>query len=603
MFLNKYNYVLKNKISLSPFINNIPIFLKKYKLNIYFFIDFWNKYKFLSVNFYNVLINIFIRSFFNKFYIYLSFFKKNTIKYNSIYFNFFIKFNYVTSSFLYNFYNFNELLLFKQFNFLYKQNLNNSDKLHLKNNLFFFKMKKKNEFVKPSLITPYDNFFNLAGFSKKNHFKALKLRSTFFENINFSKKINSKLITYKNNFFFKDYSEKFKNFYIFSFNYKNVSTLSSKIVKNIFIKDKNKFIWVEIQDDLDLFLNDLFFKLNPIFFKNIKYYNYKLTFNHFYYKFKTFYHSFKIMVILFFKKFKKCYAVLKINLRDSNKNFLYNFSLNNHTTNVLKTLTFLNDFYHDNIYLNSNLIFKYYQNKIYKNNLHLPLLKILEDFDDSDLFTNKSDNNSVYYNNYYPVFYANTKTFSKFFSKFKFNININYLTYTHLYVLGFLENFFKKNFFLKITNNHFNKIKEIDFLYSIHDDYKNFQPKYMKNFLIVDFIEIVWYAFTLKDLNIISDWVCNFMEFTSFRVHKKFLTFFQNFINKYCKIFIEVLKIKGFFFDIRGKVGVTGNSKKRHFFFKFGKLNRSTKIKKMNFKQSVVRTPSGAMGLTFLINY
>jgi hypothetical protein len=66
---------------------------------------------------------------------------------------------------------------------------------------------------------------------------------------------------------------------------------------------------------------------------------------------------------------------------------------------------------------------------------------------------------------------------------------------------------------------------------------------------------------------------------------------------------MDILQIRGFFFDIRGKVGVTGNSKKRHFFFKMGELNKSTKIKKINFNQSVVRTPSGALGLTFLINY
>jgi len=93
------------------------------------------------------------------------------------------------------------------------------------------------------------------------------------------------------------------------------------------------------------------------------------------------------------------------------------------------------------------------------------------------------------------------------------------------------------------------------------------------------------------------------MELTSFKVHKRFLLFFQNFITKYSTIFIDVMKISGFFFDIRGKVGVTGNSKKRHFFFKIGKLNKSTKKNKINFKQTVVRTPSGALGLTFILNF
>ena len=93
------------------------------------------------------------------------------------------------------------------------------------------------------------------------------------------------------------------------------------------------------------------------------------------------------------------------------------------------------------------------------------------------------------------------------------------------------------------------------------------------------------------------------MESLTFKRHKKFISFFNNFINKYSTLFIDVLGIKGFFFDIRGKVGVTGSSKKRHLCFKFGSLNKSSKKNKINFNQSLVRTYSGVMGLTYIINF
>lgn len=93
------------------------------------------------------------------------------------------------------------------------------------------------------------------------------------------------------------------------------------------------------------------------------------------------------------------------------------------------------------------------------------------------------------------------------------------------------------------------------------------------------------------------------MESINFKHHKKFLSFFNNFINKYSGVFMEVLGIKGFFFDIRGKVGVTGSSKKRHFFFKFGSINRSVKKSRIAINQNLVRTYSGVMGLTYIINY
>ena len=79
--------------------------------------------------------------------------------------------------------------------------------------------------------------------------------------------------------------------------------------------------------------------------------------------------------------------------------------------------------------------------------------------------------------------------------------------------------------------------------------------------------------------------------------------FFSNFMYKYAYVFIEVLRIKGFFFDIRGKVGVTGNSKKRHTFIKIGKLSKSTKKIKIDFNQNLVRTPSGVLGLTYILSY
>lgn len=101
----------------------------------------------------------------------------------------------------------------------------------------------------------------------------------------------------------------------------------------------------------------------------------------------------------------------------------------------------------------------------------------------------------------------------------------------------------------------------------------------------------------------LSDWVSVFMESLNFKNHKKFVMFFNNLINKYSGLFIDVLGIKGFFFDIRGKVGVTGSSKKRHFYSKFGSIGRSKKNSKIDINQNLVRTYSGVMGLTYIINY
>lgn len=41
-------------------------------------------------------------------------------------------------------------------------------------------------------------------------------------------------------------------------------------------------------------------------------------------------------------------------------------------------------------------------------------------------------------------------------------------------------------------------------------------------------------------------------------------------------VLFKLNNVKGFSFDIRGKVGVTGNAKKRHIFFSVGKTSTTT---------------------------
>jgi hypothetical protein len=85
--------------------------------------------------------------------------------------------------------------------------------------------------------------------------------------------------------------------------------------------------------------------------------------------------------------------------------------------------------------------------------------------------------------------------------------------------------------------------------------------------------------------------------------HKKFLFFFKTFIRNLYPIFFNVFNIKGFFFDIRGKVGVAGNSKKRHYCFHYGLFGKSTTSIKMDIEKTIVRTNTGVLGMTMIITF
>ena len=71
----------------------------------------------------------------------------------------------------------------------------------------------------------------------------------------------------------------------------------------------------------------------------------------------------------------------------------------------------------------------------------------------------------------------------------------------------------------------------------------------------------------------------------------------------YADFFIFSNNVKGFFFDIRGKVGVAGNAKKRHLSFNVGKFSKTTKCSKIEYQQQIVRTFTGALGVTMIMYF
>ena len=93
------------------------------------------------------------------------------------------------------------------------------------------------------------------------------------------------------------------------------------------------------------------------------------------------------------------------------------------------------------------------------------------------------------------------------------------------------------------------------------------------------------------------------MERIQFSKHKKFLSVFKNIVSKFPKFLMKKNKVKGFFLDVRGKVGVTGDAKKRNFFVSVGKRSKTTKNSKYDYQQGIVRTDTGALGITMIMYY
>lgn len=85
--------------------------------------------------------------------------------------------------------------------------------------------------------------------------------------------------------------------------------------------------------------------------------------------------------------------------------------------------------------------------------------------------------------------------------------------------------------------------------------------------------------------------------------HKRFTRLIKILLQKYGDVFLEANNVLGFKFGIRGKLGVAGNSKKRHMDFSFGKSSFSRKSLRVDYQQGLVYTDTGVLGVTMVLAY
>jgi len=111
------------------------------------------------------------------------------------------------------------------------------------------------------------------------------------------------------------------------------------------------------------------------------------------------------------------------------------------------------------------------------------------------------------------------------------------------------------------------------------------------------------YSFFFKDLMFFNNWLKTNLERFPVKKHKKFLFYLKIILKLLFNNFKMIFKIKGFFLDIRGKVAVIGNAKKRHYSILLGNYSNSTKFLKIDVKKNIIRTSTGVLGLTLALTY
>ena len=253
-----------------------------------------------------------------------------------------------------------------------------------------------------------------------------------------------------------------------------------------------------------------------------------------------------------------------------------------------------------NFYLNSN----FFDEKVFESLFSSENYKDYI-FNNFELLNINFDTPVTYiYNNHYPLLLNNNLINILFFSKKNKLDYINFSKFYKFYVSNIFEIILKKPIFFKLDTNFFKKYSFFFQVDKIVSNIKNTSnTNFSKLFYVSEMVEIIWYSFEFKDLNILSNWLTKTLAQINIKNHKKFLNLFMSVIKNNADDYQNLLRIEGFFFKIKGKIALTGNAKKKQMKFRFGRLLTSNKKNKIISEKNISKTDYGVLGFTMILTY
>lgn len=400
--------------------------------------------------------------------------------------------------------------------------------------------------------------------------------------------INTNNVKTQKYFFFKYFLKRFffkklfkknfirkisSNFYVF----KNYNSLDYSVYyahdlinKNIYIP---AFFFIEIFFKLKDFPK-LVYILSFFFIKSLSIKNVKRK-KRFFFKKKIkaffFYNSLKLVSSFFKKRRKKTRKKLKKYILIKKNQFFKNSILNFKSS---FTSVFFNK---------KNLVAKKY---------------LAARFNTKNFFLTFNKN----YNNFYPLFLF-LKSYNQKRNLFSIKRkSLKTSSYYTFYLLKFLEVYTKKKIFTKIFTKSLLTTNQHYFFKRLALSNIRWQKSIGKILFLNEFYEIFFLSLKNRDLPFLCNWFKKKMEKLPIHKHKKLSKLLKETLYKY-PFFAKNADIAGFSFDIRGKLGVSGNAKKRHFFFYYGVISNTSKNHGMVMYQTTVRTYTGVLGVTMYLTY
>lgn len=160
-----------------------------------------------------------------------------------------------------------------------------------------------------------------------------------------------------------------------------------------------------------------------------------------------------------------------------------------------------------------------------------------------------------------------------------------------------------KNIFLNFNKSNLTTLTDKSFYFHLSKKVKYLRFLNEINLKGKSFLNLLLVFLHNKDVVLFKNALKSILENLHFKTHRKFLYNLKIIFKSLVPIFYSRFKCLGLYIQVKGKIGVGGNSKKRKFVFKLGSFSFTKKNQKLSYAKDSIRTYSGVLGIRIFLAY
>ena len=191
-------------------------------------------------------------------------------------------------------------------------------------------------------------------------------------------------------------------------------------------------------------------------------------------------------------------------------------------------------------------------------------------------------------------------------SSTKSNVKKNYDFLLNFYLIKFIENKTNRKVYLNISKTHIkDNYKEADHL--VISNWASNVYKYGRRFNykvpLFNFCLVVYHSFKNKDLELFFNLIELTITKLKFWQHRNFFKFIMFLVESYVSSMFKSFNVTGFQFEVKGKISLGGNSRKKKLSLRIRNTFKSNLKVRSKYLFKPIKTISGALGLKIWIYY